>query len=102
MEVFMAEINIADFIGNASQIAERVGRNGQPVIISGGCSGDLVLTPRADYESHREAAVFFGDLCNTLEERAGEAESMDKTVSHDTVMRKARDIIEGNCRRANV
>jgi PHD/YefM family antitoxin component YafN of YafNO toxin-antitoxin module len=31
----MSEINITEFIGNISQIAEQVGRNGEPVIISG-------------------------------------------------------------------
>ncbi|MDR1061401.1 MAG: hypothetical protein LBL83_09390 [Clostridiales bacterium] len=98
----MAEINMADFIGNVSQIAERVGRNGKPVIISGSDSGDLVLMARADYESHREAAVFFGDLCDTLDERASEAERADKTISHDAVMQKARGIIGESYRRANV
>jgi prevent-host-death family protein len=89
----MAEINMTDFIGNVSQIAERVSRNGQPVIISGSGSGDLVLMPRADYENHREAAAFFGNLCDTLDERVSEAERTDRTVCHDTVMRKARRII---------
>ncbi|MDR1065450.1 MAG: type II toxin-antitoxin system Phd/YefM family antitoxin [Oscillospiraceae bacterium] len=98
----MAEINMTDFIGNVSQIAERVGRNGQPVVIRGNGFGDLVLIPRADYESHREAAMVFGDLCDTLDERASEAKRTDRTVSHDTVMKTARDIIGESYRRANV
>jgi hypothetical protein len=38
------------------------------------------------------------ELIDTLEERANEAERTDKTVSHDTVMRKARDIISKSYR----
>jgi PHD/YefM family antitoxin component YafN of YafNO toxin-antitoxin module len=89
----MSEINITEFIGNISQIAEQVGRNGEPVIISGNDSGDLVLMARADYESRCETAVFFGKLRNTLNERITEAAKTDRTVGHDTVLRKARDII---------
>jgi hypothetical protein len=61
-----------------------------------GDAGDLVLMARSDYENHREAAVLFGELCNTLDERAREAERADKTISHDTVLQKARGIINGS------
>ena len=98
----MAEINIKEFVGNASRIEERVSKDGRSVIISGGGSGDLVLMTRAEYESRRENARFFDDLCGKLEERAAEAKETHKTVGHDTVLAKAADIIAESHRRAHV
>jgi hypothetical protein len=97
----MSEININEFVGNASRIAERVGRDGGPVIISGGGLCDLVLTTRAEYESRCENSRFFDELCDTLGERAAEAGDVRGTVGHDAVLAKASDII-AESRRARV
>ncbi|MDR2445772.1 MAG: hypothetical protein LBD58_00545 [Treponema sp.] len=96
----MSEINMREFVGNASGIAERVGKNGEPVVISGGLC-DLVLTTRAEYENRCETARFFDELCGTLEERAAEARETREVVPHDTVLAKAKGII-GESRRAHV
>jgi hypothetical protein len=97
----MSEINMKEFIDNASGIAERVGRDGKPVMISGEGSCDLVLMTRAEYEDRCEAARFFDKLCGTLEERMTEAQETRKIVSHETVLAKAADIM-GKSRMAHV
>jgi PHD/YefM family antitoxin component YafN of YafNO toxin-antitoxin module len=97
----MSEINMKEFIGNASGIAERVGRDGKPVMISGEGFCDLVLMTRAEYEDRCETARFFDKLCGTLEERMTEAQETRKIVSHETVLAKAKGII-GEGRMAHV